>query len=296
MMGDSLEDQEFLEISGIKSTPGPSLILDTERFPILKGMSSVHLRILESASRIMHVCEGVEVLFEGDASHDLFFIHSGKVAIGRRQGNQLSVIAHRYPGDIYGEFGVLRGKARQASVFTIEPSRIIRVELSAAQQVLEVDKEFRDKLEQLLRRRMLESFFSSHPVFQDIPVANRNKLVESLEIEVAKRRARIFNQNDPPKGIYMVLSGEIEILLRNNKGEEVLIELRRDGEILGEVAHGGGKGMAYSALATSNVDLLKLDKRGLKVLQNEHEPTYKALTAFIGKRAEKTALRLKANL
>jgi len=295
-MGDNLEDQEFLEISGINAVPGPNLILDAERFPILKGMSPVHLRILESASRIMHVCEGVEVLFEGDASHDLFFIHSGKVAIGRRQGNQLSVIAHRYPGDIYGEFGVLRGKARQASVFTIEPSRIIRVELSAAQQVLEVDKDFREQLEKLLRRRMLESFFSSHPVFQDIPVGHRNKLVESLEIDIAKRRARIFAQGDPPKGIYMILSGEVEVLLKNSKGEEVLIELRRDGEMLGEVAHGGGKGMAYSALATSNVDLLKLDKRALKLLQNEHEPTYRALTEFIGKRAEKTALRLKANL
>ena len=289
-------DDDFLDLSGIHAESQKRELLSDSEFPILEGLSPLSLRILNNASRLMNVSKGVELLHEGDAPHDLFFIKQGKIAIGRQSGTQLKVIAQLGAGDIYGEFGVLRKKSRYASVYTAEPSVIVRVELSATQQVLEADSDFHKRLELLLTRRVLDSFFFSHPVFHALPQTGRSELVKTLPIHFYERDSQIFSQGDKPEGVYLILSGEVEIRYRRSSDEESLLEIRRDNDVLGEVANKNGTEMAYSAVATSNVDMLILDKEVMKTLHDQHPKSFESLDSYIKKRAERTVMRLKENV
>jgi len=291
----SEQNHEFLDLSGIRPPQEQMELLNGKDFPILEGMSAINLRILNSASRIMHVSKGVEMLHEGDTPHDLYFVCNGKLSIGRQIGGQLKRLAYLHPGDVYGEFGALRRKSRYASVFTAEPSRIIRVDLTAVQQVLEADSNFRGHLSQLLSHRMLDSFFFSHPVFEKLPDDVRAALAKELPTRFAKRGERIFSQGETPKGIYIILSGEVEIRYLNRAKAEVLLEIRRDADMLGELAQNHGKSLAYSAVAASDLDMLRLDKDAMRTLESRHPATFKTLGAFIDKRAEYTIQRLKEN-
>jgi len=287
---------EFLDLSGIHGDASKKEILSASDFPILEGLSPLSMRILNNASQLMHVSKNVEMLHEGDTPHDLYFIKQGTMSIGRVSGTQLKVVAQLKSGEIYGEFGALRKKSRYASVFTAEPSTIIRVELSAIQQVLEADSKFHERLNALMIRRILDSFFSSHPVFHALPASDRMQLSHQLPVNDYNRNDRIFTQGKTPQGIYLILSGEVEIRYTNKAGEERLIEIRRDSDLLGEVANKNGTELAYSAIASSDVDILALDKVSMKMIHDQHPQTFKTLENYINKRAERTVVRLRENM
>ena len=291
----SPQDNDFLDLSGVRP-PSETALLSPEKFPILEGMSPIHLRILNEASRVMHVSKDVEMLHEGDAPHDMYFIESGRLAIAKHVGTQLKIIAQLGPGNVYGEFGALRRKSRYASAYTAEPCRIIRVELSAVQQVLEVDPAFKERLTKLLTCRMLDSFFFSHPVFQELPEATRTALAKELPIRFFERGARIFSQGDAPTGVYLILSGEVEVRYLNKVGAEVLLEIRRDNDMIGEVVQKNGTALAYSAIAASDLDALMLDKETMTKLHRHHPKTFAQLEKYINKRSEKSVKRLRENL
>ena len=287
---------DFLDLSGVQPPKDQATLLNAGRFALLEGLSPVSMRTLQQSARVMHVSKGVELLHEGDTPHDLYFIETGRLAIGKQVGAQLRVIAKLGPGDIYGEFGVLRKKSRYASVYTIEPSRIIRVDIPAIQQVLESDRTFREALSGLLTRRMLDSFFFSHPVFAAMPPEARAKLSRHLPIRFFEPGTRIFSQGDAPTSVSLVLSGEIEVRYLNKSGAEILLEIRRDNDLLGEVATKNGKELAYSAIAASGTDVLELNAQTLRILRDAHPAIATALDSYIDKRTAQTVRRLKENL
>ncbi len=292
-----VSDDSFLDLSGVHPTAGLSdNLLDSQRFPVLEGMSPVHLRILNNSSNVMHVSKDVELLHEGDAPHDLYFVDSGKIVIAKKSGGKLKALQTLGEGQVFGEFGVLRKKSRYASVFTAAPSRIIRVDQTAVNQVLEVDGEFRKRLTELMNRRMLGTFFAGHPVFQAMPAAAAEQLSRVLALTMVERGEHVFTQGDAPKGMYLILSGEVEVRFLNKAGAEVLLEIRRDNDILGEVLQKNGTAFAYTAVAAGDVDLLVLDKKSMQQIRDADAATFSRLEKYIDRRSQLTVKRLKENL
>ncbi|MDQ6955743.1 MAG: cyclic nucleotide-binding domain-containing protein [Mariprofundaceae bacterium] len=286
-------DQEFLDLSGINTPRSSQAALCAEDFPILKDLSPLSLRILNDASRTMHVSKGVELIHEGDAPHDLYFIKSGKMSIAKQHTQKVKILATLSKGEVYGEFGILRQKSRFASAYTAEASEVIRVELSAVQQVLDADPHFKTALNKLLSQRMLDSFFFSHPVFKSLPEDTRIQISKDLPVHFYSRNSRLFAQGEKPQGIFLVLSGEVEVHYLNRNRHDILLEIRRDNDLVGELASKNGTSLAYSAIAASDLDALLLDNAAMKIMHDHHPETFKKLENYINTRASRTAERLK---
>ncbi len=287
---------EFLDLSGVHPPSGKGPLLDGTRFSVLEGISPIHLRILNEASNVMYVSKDVELLHEGDAPHDLYFVDSGKIIIAKQSTGKLKVLRSLGQGDVYGEFGVLRRKSRYASVFSAEPSRIIRVDITAVHQVLEVDATFRKRITDMMNQRMINTFFSSHVAFQDLSAAAAEKLAQILPLRYIERGERIFSQGEAPTGMFLIMSGEVEVRFLNKSKAEVLLEIRRDNDIVGEVVQKNGTELAYSAIASSDIDLLVLDKKAMDALQIQDAKTFAKLEQYINKRSQMTVKRLRENL
>ncbi len=286
---------DFLDISGIHIDSGKGPLLDESVFPILQGLSTVNMRILNSSSREMHVSKGVEVLHEGSASYDLHFIRRGSVSITRRSSKGVKILAQIRAGGVYGEFGILRKKFRYTSVFANEPSDIVRTSASAVQRVIDADPAFRERLTRLLSSRLLDSFFSTHPVFAPMPAHVREQLAKSLRVHYLPPCTQVFERGDPPTGVHLILSGEVEITLPGRHGENTLLEIRRDNDMIGELASRDGK-LAYSASAVEALDSLKLDPPTLQVIAEASPAVHANLQKFINARAKRTAQHLKQQL
>ncbi len=186
----------------------------------------------------------------------------------------------------------MQKRNRYATVRTETPSRIIRVDTAAALQVLEADSVFRYRLNQLLKYRKVSAFFSAHPVFQDLPADTRSEFAAALPVCMVHRGERIFAQGDRSTGIVFILSGTAEVHHVTPSGEEVLIDMRRDLDMLGELTE--GKRLAYSATAASDADLLIMNYEALRFLQKRHSDTAKRLDEFIHRHAKESLQRIHA--
>ncbi|MDQ6976820.1 MAG: cyclic nucleotide-binding domain-containing protein [Ghiorsea sp.] len=286
----NINDEGFLELSGIHQH-GSSHQLNGANFSVLEGLSPLNIRVINQASRAMHVAKGVEMMVAGDTPHDLYFIAQGAIAITKTYAGKTQVVATLKAGEFYGEYGVLRGKTRFASVYTAEPSVIVRVGLQAIQQVLDSDEAFKSRVFSMMKKRILNSFLFSHVVFGDLPATSRETLSTQLIVSELPRGEDLFSQGDMADKYYMILSGEAEVYIQQD-GNPLLLEIRRDNGVLGEVRTNKGKQYGYTASAANQLDLLVLDKAAMLVIQQADSATMKRLQQFMTQQNKKTIAKI----
>ncbi|MDQ6994972.1 MAG: cyclic nucleotide-binding domain-containing protein [Mariprofundaceae bacterium] len=281
---------DFLELSNINIVTRS--LLSEDEFPILKGLSPLNMRILNGSSRLLEVDQGVETLHKGDNPRDLYFIRKGCVSIINDHGQQRDIIAKLNTGNVFGEFSILRKKPRYASVYTNETCEIICISAAAVHQVIEADQAFKSRLQSLLSQRMLNSFLFKHPIFQKLPQDLRLQFSKDLKTIFMPVDSQLTIQHEENKGILLILSGSVDIYHSDHSGREHLIEIRRDHDVIGELTLNQGKTSAYSAIASSDLDIFPLDHQTMLYIKNNHPETFKRLETYIHKRAQYTAKRL----
>jgi uncharacterized membrane protein len=85
-------------------------------------------------------------------------------------------------------------------------------------------------------------------------------LAEKIELLRYSKGQTIFNYGDPGNAMYIVRSGELEIYIKNDQGEKIVLETTQAGDIFGEISLlDGGTRTAWVA-ALSEVELLRLDR------------------------------------
>jgi CRP-like cAMP-binding protein len=287
-------DQEvsMSEMTGPVAEDSPMLpserLLNAKYFPVLAGMAPLLLRILNQSASLLYVSDNVEILQQGDIPQDLYFIEEGMVAIARETDEGRKELLRLGKGDVFGELGALRGRSRLATVSTLVLSRIIRVHADAVRQLMEVDREFAGRLQTLMKQRLIGTFLASHPVFAGMPEQVSAVLVNSLQLEVLPKEKMLFAAGATLQGVYMILSGEVEVRVALGRDEDVVLEMRRDNETLGELRDGSTGEVAYSAIASCDTDVLHFNDSVLQILRTRCPDIAERLDDFIAGRARAT--------
>ena len=88
----------------------------------------------------------------------------------------------------------------------------------------------------------------------------RAALAERIDLLRYAAGETIFNFGDPGNALFIIRSGEVEIFLRNDEGEKIILETSQPGDVFGEVAMlDNGPRTAWVA-AVSDVEVLRLDR------------------------------------
>jgi CRP/FNR family cyclic AMP-dependent transcriptional regulator len=98
----------------------------------------------------------------------------------------------------------------------------------------------------------------------------------------------IFNYGDPGHALYIVRSGEVEIYVKNDQGEKIVLETSQPGDIFGEVAllDGGTRTAWVSALG--DVELLRLDREHFEAYVRQCTPAALNLLSVAARRLRKS--------
>ncbi len=286
-----INDDGFLELSGLHESRS-SGSLNAEKFPILQGLTPLSLRVLNQASRVIHVYQGVELLRTGDMSHDIYFILSGSVSIRKEVDGEQKIITKVMSGDFYGEYAAIKGKPRFTSVYAEESCEIIRVDAKAMLQVFDSDEAFKNKMCTMMKDRKLKSFLSSSPIFKALSAVMRDTLAEQLETVELDRGNTLFQVGDEAKEFYLIISGEAEISVGSDEKATVL-EIRRSNHVLGEARAKGGAEYAYAVWAANSLDLLVLNKKAMQLIKQVSEDIIPVLNQALNQSAKKTASLMK---
>jgi hypothetical protein len=95
-----------------------------ERLPLTAGVPQLVLERLASASRLVPVGPGIDVVVQGDAADAFYAVVDGRVVV-HRDG---VVRVHLGPGDCFGERGLLDNAPRNATVTTEMNTVVMRID------------------------------------------------------------------------------------------------------------------------------------------------------------------------
>ena len=109
-------------------------------------------------------------------------------------------------------------------------------------------------------------------------------LAEKIDLLRYSAGQFVFNYGDPGHALYIVRSGEVEIYVKNDQGEKIVLETSQPGDIFGEVALlDGGTRTAWVA-ALSDVELLRLDREHFEAYVRQCTPAALNLLSMVARR------------
>jgi sigma-B regulation protein RsbU (phosphoserine phosphatase) len=83
---------------------------------------------------------------------------------------------------------------------------------------------------------MTTNLLSKIPLFADLPENELNQILTTLDVKEMKDRDILFHEGDPGEHFYVVMRGELEVLMAEGKTEEMLLNVLKVGEYFGEMS------------------------------------------------------------
>ena len=98
------------------------------------------------------------------------------------------------------------------------------------------------------------------PLFQNLDAVERSTLADAMTRVTYRKGESLFRTGDPGDALYVVRSGHIELAMRDQVGEAILLAQCGPGDLFGELAIFDGGARTANAEATETSELLLLDR------------------------------------
>ena len=127
------------------------------------------------------------------------------------------------------------------------------------------------------------------PLFADLPPEELAQLVASLDVKEIKAGEIIVREGEPGDDFYVVISGELEVLMGAGRPEEMLLNVLHEGEYLGEMSlilPGGHRTASVRARSTSA--LLSMNRAQFMQLLRRHPLLATSMVRVLSERLDAT--------
>lgn len=127
------------------------------------------------------------------------------------------------------------------------------------------------------------------PFFTALPPDELDRLVAELDVVNLNSGDILFREGDPGEHLYVVVSGELEILMAPDTDNELILNMLHAGEYLGEMSliQPGGLRTA-SARARGDVVLLSMSRSQFRDLLQHHPELSSAMVSVLSQRLDNT--------
>jgi CRP/FNR family transcriptional regulator, cyclic AMP receptor protein len=140
----------------------------------------------------------------------------------------------------------------------------------------------------LLRMPIDVSILSEIEHLRELSTGDRAALAEKIDLTRYAAGQTIFNMGDPGHALYIVRTGEVEIYVKNDQGEKVVLETSRPGDIFGEVSLLDDGPRTAWVTAISDVEVLRLDREHFEDYVRQHTPAALNLLSVAARRLRKS--------
>src|SRR6266498_4153790 len=127
------------------------------------------------------------------------------------------------------------------------------------------------------------------PFFTALPREELDRLVSELEVVNLNSGDILFREGDPGEHLYIVVNGELEILMAPDTDDELILNILHAGEYLGEMSliQPGGLRTA-SARARGDVVLFSMSRDQFRDLLQRHPELSTAMVSVLSQRLDNT--------
>lgn len=175
---------------------------------------------------------GERVLEQGSQGDAFYVICEGKVRVFREENGEQKQLAILEGGTFFGEMALLSGAPRLASVESAaEDTQLLEISASVLSELSGRYPQVARALKRFCRERLLSNVMNNSPLFSALGRKDRRELIERFRARDVRRNEIIIRDGERTDGLYVVLSGEVEV----HKQNQLLTRLK-EGDLFGEIS------------------------------------------------------------
>jgi len=220
--------------------------------PLLSELQPTAFARVLSTVRVLRLGHGAAVVREGEPGTSFFLVAAGHVrvynsdALGKR-----TELARLGEGAVFGELALVAAQPRSASVEVVGEADVLELGADALRAAAGELPQLAEALDRFTRERLLKNLLATSPLFRPFSPQQRVDLARRFTGHDVAPGTDIIREGDPGRGLYVVLSGEVEVLKGEEPFETTLATLRA-GDVFGEIALVRGGAATATVRATSS--------------------------------------------
>jgi len=128
-------------------------------------------------------------------------------------------------------------------------------------------------------------------LFRDLPLPMLRELAVVTRPSSFRRGEIIVRQGDPGEGLFLIVSGEVKVLVQAPSGEQAVVAILGAGDCVGEFSVIDGEPRSATVEAIDDVDALELLRRDTLLWLRAHpEAMERVMVALVGRLRRTDAL------
>jgi CRP-like cAMP-binding protein len=278
-----LDESEELDLADLEEAPlpAPRLIGAPARralgqTPLFAGLPMEQLEALIEHMEVLSLPVGTVVFREGDPGDALFIVSEGEVSLGS-EGPPRVEMSRVGPGGFFGEVSLITEGPRTATVTTVAPTELIKIDRMAMSQVIGEHPDVLRVVLRFVRDRLIERLARTSPLFRPFEEDERIELTERFRFLEIDRGATILMPGQRSDGLYIVLAGRVEV----QRGDGTRVALG-PGDLLGETSLLTGERITNPVVASTKCLALCLPAEEFRELIMTHPHVLE----YVGEQAE----------
>lgn len=116
---------------------------------------------------------------------------------------------------------------------------------------------------------------------------DRRELAEVVDLIKLADGETLFRAGDPGESLFLVRAGEVELYVRDNAGQKIILDITRPGDFFGEIALLDAGARTASAVALTDTELIELDRDDLLLLFQRKPDAALSMLAAMGRMTRK---------
>ncbi|MCP3142360.1 cyclic nucleotide-binding domain-containing protein [Pyxidicoccus xibeiensis] len=279
----SADEEEVYSLTEEVGPEGPSLN-ELPTVPLFSDLPRDAFIELFERCPLRRFGPGELIIQQGSHGDAFYVICEGAVRVFRTDGGQRQDLATLEGGACFGEMALLSGAARTASVEgasedtqLLELSAPVLAELSRSYPLVA------KALKKFCRQRLLTNVMNTSALFRPFNRSDRRTLVERFRARDVERDEVIIQDGDETDGLYVVLSGEVEV----RKDGHLLTRLK-EGDLFGEISLLQKTPATATVAATRHTTVLRLPRTDFDMLISSHPQILVLISELSDERLRRT--------
>ena len=263
--------------------------------PLLSELSEAAFRRVLGTLVVRRLPHGTMVIREGEPGQSFFFVASGEVRVYDTETgtNRQKDLARLHENAIFGEMALLSARPRSASVEVIGEADLLEVTRESLAALAGELEQVAAALSGFTRDRLLSNMMATNPLFRPFSRTQQRDLLRRFTAHDVAPGTPIIRQGDEGRGLFVVLSGEVEVAASGDGSAEATpLATLRAGDLFGEMSLMRGGPTSATVQAASPATVLFLAKDYVDRIVAGVPEVKKYLEALAEDRALDTQLQL----
>jgi ABC-type lipoprotein export system ATPase subunit len=181
------------------------------------------------------------IVRQGEPGDKFYILLNGRADVSLNEPGGGEVVVNQLkPGQYFGEMALLGGGIRTATVKVSSdgPASLVALDERGFNDLVNDSRSLRQELTGLIEHR------NTYNHLQHVSALDQKTLtaiIKDMKMAVYEPGHEIIRQGDVGESFYMLLSGKVDILVRDENGEEVRVNQLGRGQYFGEMALMGSK-------------------------------------------------------